>query len=68
MDGHRTFSAVLAEATANDDFDEIAVPLITTDRGRVMVACSDNIFFAVSPRFSVLWSQTRPAGGRRSPG
>ncbi len=67
-DDGATFAVVLAEATPNDGAEEIAVPLTTTDQARIMVACSDNIFFAISPRYSVLWSQSRRPGGRRTPG
>ena len=68
MDNGATFPVVLAEATPNDGIHEITVPFTTTDQARVMVTCSDNIFFAISPRYSVLWSQSRPSGGRRTPG
>jgi len=62
-----SFAVVLAQSVPNDGIEEITVPLTTTARARVMVACSDNIFFAVSARHSVLWSQSRRAGGRRTP-
>lgn len=61
------FDQVLASATPNDGAEEVVVPPTESGAARVMVACSDNIFFAVSGRISVIRLQTRRPTGRVSP-
>jgi hypothetical protein len=48
VDGGATFSTTLAGGTANDGTEDITVPNADTTTARVMVACSDNIFFDIS--------------------
>ncbi|CCQ12550.1 hypothetical protein PALB_34890 [Pseudoalteromonas luteoviolacea B = ATCC 29581] len=43
------FSTVLKNTTANDGNEGISVPSLQTDKARLLVRCSDNIFFAVNP-------------------
>ena len=66
-DGGATFDLVLAESTPNDGVEEILAPDLTLDAARVLVACSDNIFFAVSGGFPVIDLRNRPASGRVAP-
>lgn len=47
-DGGQTFPTMLAAATPNDGSQAVTVPAAATSTARVMVACSDNIFFDVS--------------------
>lgn len=42
------FSRLLVSATPNDGSHSLPAPSAATDRARVMVRCSDNIFFAVN--------------------
>ena len=62
-----SFTEILTESTSNDGYEEVSVPLDAIASARVRIDCSDNIFFAVSPAFSVVRQQTRQSGGRRSP-
>ncbi len=39
---------MLAEGTTNDGSKTITVPNVTTDEGRILVRCSDNIFFDIN--------------------
>jgi hypothetical protein len=66
-DDGATFDRVLAEATPNDGAEQITVPTTTSTGARVLIACSDNHFFALSPRFDVIWQHTRRPSGRVSP-
>ena len=66
-DDGEIFDEILAESTPNDGIEEVAVPQTASAHARVMIACSDNIFFAVSPRYSVVWWRTRQPGGRIAP-
>ena len=43
-----TFPVVLAGSTPNDGSEDIVVPNIQTNIGRVMVECADNIFFDIN--------------------
>ncbi|KZN55170.1 hypothetical protein N474_15815 [Pseudoalteromonas luteoviolacea CPMOR-2] len=53
-DGGTKFATTLANKVANNGQFEVALPKISTDKARVMVRCSDNIFFAVnSGNFSI---------------
>jgi subtilisin-like proprotein convertase family protein len=47
-DGGLTFSSTLASNTPNDGTQTVALPNISTTGGRVVVGCSDNIFFDIS--------------------
>lgn len=47
--GGTTFPTILLENTPNDGDATIQIPNITTSQARIMVQCSDNIFFNVSP-------------------
>lgn len=66
-DDGATFDYVLAEATANDGAEQITAPATTSTEARVLIACSDNIFFALSPRIEVIWQHARQPAGRVSP-
>lgn len=47
-DGGLTWDVVLVEGTANDGSQDIVVPGNITSNGRIIVRCSDNIFYNVS--------------------
>jgi len=47
-DGGYTYPITLAQGTANDGLQEVALPLLTTETGRVQVACAGHIFFDIS--------------------
>lgn len=47
-DNDGNFAYDLALNTPNDGSQTVDVPLINTDNARIMVACADNIFFAVN--------------------
>jgi subtilisin-like proprotein convertase family protein len=47
-DGGYTYPDILAEDVANDGSQTITVPAVETTTARVMVRCSDNIFFDIS--------------------
>lgn len=48
-----TFEQTLLAATPNDGSQVVTLPSREASNARVMVRCSDNIFFAVSNRFTV---------------
>jgi hypothetical protein len=49
-----TFDTVLLQSTANDGTEQISMPAVKTTTARLLIKCSDNIFFAInSGRFSV---------------
>ena len=48
IDSGRTFPILLATKTRNDGFATVTVPPLTTGKARIQVACSNNIFFAIS--------------------
>ncbi|MBK8921279.1 MAG: T9SS type A sorting domain-containing protein [Saprospirales bacterium] len=53
-DGGLTFPIVLVSGTPNDGMQDVTLPDLITKQGRVMVRCSDNIFFNISPgNFSI---------------
>ncbi|MCF2859761.1 M12 family metallo-peptidase [Pseudoalteromonas sp. SMS1] len=47
-DGGAKFTTTLASKVANNGQYEVSLPAMTTDKARVMVRCSDNIFFAIN--------------------
>ena len=47
-DGGLTYPATLVAATTNDGSANVNVPLGTTTMGRIMVKCSDNVFFDIN--------------------
>lgn len=47
-DGGITWDVVLSGSTANDGTEDIVVPAQLTTNGRIIVRCSDNIFYNVS--------------------
>jgi hypothetical protein len=49
VNGGTSFSISLAGSVANDGSESITVPAITSSQARVMVSCSDNVFYAISP-------------------
>lgn len=52
-DGGVTFGQTLVSATNNDGLQSVGFPAQTINNARLMIQCSDNIFFAVSKGFSV---------------
>lgn len=69
-DGGLTYPTTMIEATPNDGSATVNVPLGTTSTARIMVKCSDNVFFNInntdividpgSPSFSIA---TNPSSG-----
>ncbi len=53
LDGGESFPLTLATATPNDGSYEITVPENLTLFGRIMIQCSDNIFFDVSAEVEI---------------
>jgi hypothetical protein len=49
IDGGESFEQTLATSTPNDGIQQITLPNTATNAARIKVACSDNIFFNVSP-------------------
>ncbi|RYD53405.1 MAG: T9SS type A sorting domain-containing protein [Sphingobacteriales bacterium] len=47
-DGGLTFPYLLLNSTANDGTESIKVPNLSTDRGRVLVECVDNVHFNIN--------------------
>ncbi|TNE49108.1 MAG: T9SS type A sorting domain-containing protein, partial [Bacteroidetes bacterium] len=45
----QTFPFTLLAGTPNDGTQEVTLPDVLTEQARVMVKCSDNIFFNISP-------------------
>lgn len=52
-DGGVTFDQTLLSATNNDGLESVSFPAQASNNARLMIQCSDNIFFAVSKGFSV---------------
>lgn len=59
VDGGTTFEHSVAQDTLNDGSESIILPNMNTQNARIKVACSNNIFFNVSP---VNFSITQSAG------
>lgn len=53
-DGGVTFDQTLLSATNNDGLESVSFPAQASNNARLMIQCSDNIFFAVSKGFSVV--------------
>ena len=49
VDGGQTFPFILATATPNDGTQDVVLPDVFTKQARIMVRCSNNIFFNISP-------------------
>lgn len=47
-DAGRSFPHLLRAGTPNDGFERVTVPSVPTGKARIRVACSNNIFFAIS--------------------
>ena len=48
LDGGLTYPQTLATATPNDGSHNVTIPATTTSTARIMVRCSDNIFYDIS--------------------
>jgi hypothetical protein len=48
QDGGNTFPFTLLDGTPNDGLQQVTAPNVSTGQARVLVRCSDNIFFNVS--------------------
>lgn len=48
-DGNDTFETTLANATENDGLHQVISPNTNSDDARIMVKCTDSIFYAVNP-------------------
>lgn len=48
-DGNNTFETTLASATANDGAHQVSSPSTNSTSARLMIKCSDSIFYAVNP-------------------
>src|SRR5690606_27246009 len=66
-DGGSTFSTILLSATPNDGFQTILVPNIETSSGRILVRCSNGIFYNVNEGFITISSGCLAVGGSISP-
>jgi len=51
---------VLAQSVPNDGSEEVVIPNVETNRGRIIVRANDNIFFAVSSNFMQVKEPTEP--------
>lgn len=60
-DGGFTYPIILAQGVANDGSQIITVPDISTNTARVMVFCSDNVFFDISNENFSIEEATAPA-------
>jgi hypothetical protein len=49
IDGGFTYPFTLLAGTPNDGAQDVSLPDVLTEQARVMVRCSDNIFFNISP-------------------
>ncbi len=49
IDGGETFKHTLAESIANDGEHTVSLSGISTQQGRVKIACSNNVFYAINP-------------------
>lgn len=47
-DGGNTFTSTLVAGTSNDGGESINLPAVDSTTARIKVACSDNVFFAIS--------------------
>lgn len=47
-DGGLTYTSTMIAGTPNDGSVQVSVPLGTTTTGRIMVKCSDNVFFDIN--------------------
>jgi len=47
-DGGLTYPTTIISSTPNDGTESVTVPLGTTTQGRIMVKCSDNVFFDIN--------------------
>ena len=48
-----TFDQTLVSSTSNDGAETVTLPAQSANNARLMIQCSDNIFFAVSKGFSI---------------
>ncbi|WJG09988.1 reprolysin-like metallopeptidase [Aliiglaciecola sp. LCG003] len=48
-DGNRTFESTLLSGTPNDGQQQVSAPSTSTEVARLMIKCSDNVFYAVNP-------------------
>ncbi|GAC16033.1 reprolysin-like metallopeptidase [Aliiglaciecola lipolytica] len=54
-DGDQVFESILLANTSNDGQENIISPSTDTSNARLMVRCSDNVFYAVNPgRFEIV--------------
>ncbi|MFO1418936.1 MAG: M12 family metallo-peptidase [Methylotetracoccus sp.] len=61
VNGGRTFEYTLASRVVNDGLAVVDIPAESTERGRLLVSCTNNVFFDVSDAdFAIL----APSGGR----
>ena len=51
---------VLAQSVPNDGSEEVVLPNVATNRGRIIVRANDNIFFAISSNFMQIREPTEP--------
>jgi hypothetical protein len=49
LDGNNNFETSLLSGTENDGQEEVVVPNSPTSKARLMVSCSDNVFYALNP-------------------
>jgi hypothetical protein len=49
IDGNNRFNTSLLSGTENDGLAEVSVPNSLTSQARLMVKCSDNVFYALNP-------------------
>ena len=63
-DGGQTFSQTVVAGTANDGSEAVTAPAANTSTARLMVKCSDNVFYAINDgNFSVNASGSGGGGG-----
>lgn len=59
-DGGQTFTEKLLENTANDGSEPIELPNINTNKAKIKVVASNNIFFNISPDIFTISETTEP--------
>lgn len=60
VDGDNQFNTMLASGVPNSGTAQVVAPSAVSDRARLMLKCSDNVFYAVNPGPFTLTSGSEP--------